>query len=237
MVMPSFLHCKERSAFTMIELVFAIVIIGIVAITIPTVLITNARHVENNLLQEAVLIAATKMGQQLSFPWDENSQNPLVGTLASTEVLDVTNGALTLDRNNSSFRIGHFEQPLRRRMTPQNFPRVASPVLGNDAFELDNAGDDLDDVVNIPITANGSTSYKQDYNISSTVIYISDNAPDYTQNSITFDYPTTAALAGTTNIKMITIQVDATNTPVTNDIVFRAYSCNIGETDYYKRTY
>ena len=58
---------QQRRAFTLIELIFAIVIIGLVVVTIPTILISNARHVERSLLQEAVLMATAKMGQNMGF--------------------------------------------------------------------------------------------------------------------------------------------------------------------------
>jgi prepilin-type N-terminal cleavage/methylation domain-containing protein len=226
-----------RRAFTMLELIFAIVIIGLVALTIPTILLTNARNVETNLLQEAVLIAATKMGQTMSYPWDEHSRDP--GTLAATDVLTVSgSGNAALARSTEDFRIGHFQEPLRRRMTPSSAERFASTTLGMSADANTTVQDDIDDIdgTSTQITGPSEEGYKATYTITGSVVYISD-AATYTNTTISdFDFITTAS-AGTTNIKMVQVSVDSDLTGSGNDIVFRAWSSNIGETDFYKRTY
>ena len=46
-----------RAAFTMIELIFALVIIGIVFMTLPLVLLSDSKNVEKNLMQEAICLS------------------------------------------------------------------------------------------------------------------------------------------------------------------------------------
>jgi competence protein ComGC len=229
---------KASTAFTMIELIFAIVIIGLVMITIPTILVSNARHVETNLLQEAILIAATKMGQNMSYPWDENSRDSTVGVLAKTEVLRVTNGAAQLDRDNSDFRVGHFSDvALHRRMTPLSNERNASGALGFEGGFID----DIDDIQGIafPALTPSGGGYKDTYTITGFATYVDDGQNvglDYNDQNLSFDF-STAAVPASTNIKMIEIRVDANETTANPDMLFRSFSSNIGEPDYYKRTY
>ena len=259
---------RRRRAFTLIELIFALVVIGLVVITIPMILISNARHVERNLLQEAVLMASTKMGQNMAHRWDEHSWDEN-GTLHKTEAVNVSNsGNVLLKRANfnqlyttspdsspSNFRIGHFFlEPLHRRMTPSTVTdRNASNIEDDDGGDYD----DIDDIVDHAETLDMSGlaaglyghGYKSDYNITGVVEYVSD-APtggtpagaNYNSSTIEYQFPvgpgtgaTTAA--SSTNIKRVEIRIDADNTPENPDVVLRAYSCNIGETDYYKRTY
>ncbi len=234
----------RRRGFTMIELIFAIVIIGIVSLTIPVVLINNARQTENNLLHEAVLIAATKMGQTITYPWDENSVNP--GTLAKAEVLDVGGGDIELNRNvtafTTDFRVGHFIEALHRRMTPLNNSRSATPVanLGSDAGDRD----DIDDIMaDLPVvTTNNAEGYKHNYEVRTVVGYANDAA--VYGNAIIFFNFNPGIVGNVTNLKVVETSVWREDDPIGNAgvyddevVTFRSFAANIGETDYYKRTY
>jgi prepilin-type N-terminal cleavage/methylation domain-containing protein len=236
-----------KNAFTMIELIFAIVIIGIVAISLPVIMVNNAKNVESNLMQEAILIVATKTGQVLTYPWDENSRDPLTAILAKTEALNINEVTIEaeLDRNISDYRRGHFQQALRRKLTPSSNERDATDntLLGSDAG--DTIIDDLDDFNGQSVVINqlSEEGYKNDYNLSATIVYIDDNA-NYAAaggaTALTFNF-TTADVGRATNIKMIELDVRARDTagnwPTLPDILFRSFASNIGETDYYKRTY
>lgn len=236
-----------RAAFTMIELIFALVIIGIVFITLPLILLSDSKNVEKNLMQEAIFASVTKMSQILSYRWDDNSSlNPFV--ITSSNVLTVTNGDSKLDRNISDFRVGHIQQPLHRRMTPASTLRNASSVLGAETL---NERDDIDDFIGTGvenlIDTRSSEGYKREYRTNTTVAYVNDsnfqNNTDYTSTTInfTFDSNTNAlAKAQTSNIKLIQISTDQYNINTAQwepILVLRAYSCNIGETDFYKRRY
>ena len=236
----------ERGAyrgFTLIELIYAIVIIGITFITLPMILINNSRILEQNLVQEAVLVTATKMGQILTFPWDENSRID-GNVLAKTEVVTVSTGDLDLNRSVSApdFRVGHFQEALHRRMVPASAAatRTAS-TIGLDEASI-NVADDLDDFHNdtdsSSITSGTVAGYKNAYTMNTTVRYVTDSAV-YTNTAIAFNFATAPA-AQPSNLKMIEMSTDktgATGGTESNIIVLRAYSANIGETDYYKRTY
>ena len=225
---------KSSKGFTMIEMIFAIVIIGIVAISIPMIMLTNARGVEQNLLQETIFITATKLGQVLSYPWDENS--PPAGTLAKTEVLNAS-GDDELDRNVTDYRRGHFQQALHRKMTPQSAQRSATTAggLGDDGGDRDDI-DDFEGEITL-ITETGERGYKKNYRINGFVDYVSD-ATDYSASSVNFDY-SISGLGSDTNIKMvqITVEEELPSGSYSEVLRLRSYSSNIGETDYHKRTY
>lgn len=192
----------------MIELIFAIVVMGIVMISIPMLMISNNESLETNMLQEAVLVGATKMNQVLSNAWDENSIDPNSVTLAATQVVD---GAGITRITGTDFAPGHIQQPLHRRMTPNAAPRSVS---GSMASEGDS--DDIDDFhgSSVPIAATaGPEGYKNNYNVATAV-----------------------ALAGGQKAVNVTITHNNPNLSGTY-IVLKSFAYNIGEVDYYKRTY
>jgi len=165
---------KKRYAFTMIELIFAIVIIAIAVMALPMMTQTTSKGIEENLVQEAIFASAAKLNEITSYPWDENS---------------------TLDKNRSSFsrviwtsdddcnasshpnlRQGHIkQQTLHRKCLNEDYSLVQpSNPLG---MEEDDNGtyDDIDDFNNVSaplfIGSVGSaegykTPYTMDVNIS-----------------------------------------------------------------------
>lgn len=231
----------------MIELIFALVIMSIVFISLPMILVNNQNSLEDNLVQESIFLASSKMSQVLTFKWDDNSSSPGLGTLSTSDVIDVTNGAPALDRNSSEFRIGHFQEDKHRRMSPQlNATRSATAVLGR---EVANVYDDIDDFhgggsVSI-IAATGATGYKKQYRADVNVTYVNDNnfinATSYASNSIDFVLSPNPAAAATTNIKMVSASISqedpASATGWKQTLLLRAFVANIGETDYFKRRY
>jgi len=95
-----------RKGFTFIELVVAIVVIGIALMSVPLLLSQASKSDEFSLNQEAVLAGSTKIGNILTFPWDDK----LVNSLSVKHILDVTHGDSELNRypNNTSSRSNPF---------------------------------------------------------------------------------------------------------------------------------
>lgn len=228
-------------AFTMIELIFAIVIVGVTILTIPLMLVTNATNQDRSLIQEGVMITSTKISQVLTYPWDVQSSP--TGTLMSTsQVLDTLNTPLGLERNaTTDFRIGHFRQALRRRMTPNSFPRTATNIGAfttpqTSIAHFNGAADAVETSAGTPTTATG---YKKEYQLRTIVSYINDNAT-YSGTTINFNYDiNTSSATSRTNIKMVQVITDEVNasgaaTPIVSLVSF---SSNIGETEFYKRRY
>jgi prepilin-type N-terminal cleavage/methylation domain-containing protein len=65
---------KLKSAFTLLELIFAIVIIGIAALSLPMISQVTSKGSEKSLAQEAIFIAFTEITKVVSSAWDENSR-------------------------------------------------------------------------------------------------------------------------------------------------------------------
>jgi len=246
----SYLQCQNyykvfRYGFTMIELIFAIVIIGITMLGVPLLIRTDSQSQERNLLQEAIMITTTKISQILTYPWDPQSNQIGLG-LSSSQVLGtaIVLPATGLERSPGlDFRAGHFQLALRRRMTPVNNARNATAVNAAVAGALTNLNDFDNTNVNI-LGASGALAYKSPYRLRTTVNYITDalNVNTYNTAGVTnlaFDYNMTDP-GITTNIKVVRVltQQQNINTLVWTPVVeLVSFSCNIGETSFYKRRY
>ena len=91
-----------RSAFTMIELIFAIVVIGVTLLTVPLMIQTNNKSLERSLSQEAIFLAAALLSSESTKAWDANS---IVSTGSTDEyvlakILDVGALGTTYSRTN-----------------------------------------------------------------------------------------------------------------------------------------
>ena len=224
---------QTRHAFTMIELVFAIVIIAIAVLAMPTIMFTNAASQEQTLKEEAIMLTTTKIAQILTYPWDANS-SPLGVLMSTSQVLGtVANPPLGLERNaTTDFRIGHFPNQLRRRMTPFSNERNATGIGGIFGSNISSFNGDQ-----VTIGAAGADQvYKKQYRMTTTVTYVTDNT-NYGLNIITFDFNTTAT--GLSNIKMVQVTTDEQDTTGTwiPIVQMTSYSTNIGEAEFYKRRY
>lgn len=238
-----------RPAFTMIELIFALVIMGIVFVSLPLILLRNANALEENLIQESIFLASAKMSHITSFQWDNNSSEAGVNTLATTDAIDVSaGGAAALNRTGiTDFRVGHFTQDKHRRMSPQDatFARSATPIGPESAVF-----DDIDDfhtaagaevaMVSAAGAATTAEGYKKLYRTDINITYVDDDNGGAFFNGNTaqsFVFPIGTS-AQTTNLKMIDVSIDQNDpTGWTTTLRLRAYAANIGETDYFKRRY
>lgn len=229
----------KRSAFTLIELIFTILILGFIATGLPMILATDMDAREESLVQEAIYAATAKMSQIISYKWDEANNEDNV-TISGAKVLDIPVSANT-DSNLSrigvtKFRAGHFQTTGRRSMYSQE---INASTLQSDAGD----GDDIDDfIVNNSQLLSGSTSaggYKEDYVINISVSYIIDKSnstngyENSEQNGFEFENPVTTL--DKTNIKSVVVDVLGTN----NERLFtlRTYSSNIGESSISSRVF
>jgi len=229
----------RRAAFTLIELIIAIVIIGIAFMSLPTLTQTSMDSIESNIAQEAIFAASAKMAQVLTYSWDENAINP-AQPLSTGKVVDTNSTASLMRNGTTSFRLGHVLADNHRRMHPVNTP--ASAVLGADVGDVVN--DDIDDFTGLTTdlftdTTTTATGYKQNYQIQVLVNYVDDS------NGINFNganpfganvFPFETAASGTSNLKMVTLLVN--NVDTGEEIVrMRSYAANVGEIDYHKRRF
>ena len=207
----------RRAAFTLIELIFAIVIIAISVISLPMMSQTISEGIDANIVQEAIFASATELNEAVTTHWDENSIEVGMPDSAA-RVIDV-GGFCSNDANSSTFRQmpGHINQPLHRRCLDSN----TTPVSNATATAVNSLDDMEHGDGNITIGTAGSEGYKETYqsnvNVTTNEIFGTDQV---TSNP---------------NIKRI---VSTVKDEDGNDIaLLRTYSANIGEVDYYKRNY
>lgn len=208
----------KRSAFTLIELIFAIVIIAISVVSIP--IMTNAigKGVENNLIQEGIFGASAKINQILSYRWDENSIDESVD-------VNATGLAKVIDRNGTScngdrLKPGHIFEALHRKCLDNNATRV-SITFGSDGesvAEYDDVDDFTSNTGDLFTGSSSSDAYKQAYTYEVTV-----NTPTLGITGLYDD-----------EVKEVVVTVKIDGQDITE---LKAYTFNIGEVEYYKRMY
>ena len=104
----------------MIELIFAIVLIGLVVVAVPEMITRNVNTMSGNLVQEELFFAAKTASELLTQPWDTRSVDTSTSK-AYTKVLDTkTIGTGGLARQTDAgdllpFRIGHIREDNHRR--------------------------------------------------------------------------------------------------------------------------
>ncbi len=230
----------KRGAFSLIELVLAIVVIAISIMTIPLMLNQNSKAISFTIMQESMMAARTKIENILSYQWDSCSTiaSGVAGTETRIKVIDVLNGDLELNRTvNTIRRVGHVREDLRRRFHDLGVGVLALP--SGDGLSATKVSIDSFNGETISMNAGGSLDYLRDFNITTAIFYISDEV-NYTSQNINFNFDATAWRSSTvnvnqsTNIKMIELNV---TTQDAQPFILRAFSSNIGQTELLRRSF
>ena len=176
-----------RKAFTLIELIFSMVIIAIAFSVLPKILLLSKKSAATSLKEEAMFNAVAYVGLIKSTAWDENNTQV-------DDILLVSNGNSAYDCNTTTgYRIGGMIGS-RNCFNDKN-----ASALGSDSDDNGNQ-DDMDDF----ITLNAENySGSRDYDLNVSTSYIEDIAPDTTQ------YDTNKTSTTSTNTKYITVTVKA----------------------------
>jgi prepilin-type N-terminal cleavage/methylation domain-containing protein len=208
----------RRSGFTLIELIFAIVIIAITVLSLPMMNQIISKGIDSNIKQEAIFAAATELNEATTAHWDENSLAPDSSSLFA-RVIDIDDNC---DNNTSSPRYrlmpGHIEQLKHRRCLndsttdPANESNTAVEALEDKAHGYQLI------FLNPTPSAEGS---KDEYYSQMTVVVVKDN--------VNFGG------ASDKNIKKVTVTITDSDKKIISSL--KAYSANIGEVDFHKRTY
>lgn len=225
-----------RKAASMLELVIAIVVMGIAVMSLPLILTQSQNANAVALQQEVILATKTKLGYILSYEWDANSYD---ANASVSRVLD-TNGSTSANAafdTNSTHRIGHVIADNRRRL----WDNITTPTtqanfnLGNPAVPLDI--DDFNNRSEQTTVVAADMDYIFNLELNSTVQYISDapSAGTYNNQDINFSFNAARAPANPTNIKMITVRTRDTSNNV--NVVLRSFASNIGESTFAKRAW
>ena len=210
----------------MIELIIAIVIMGIALLAIPMINNEAVRSGESAMLQESVAAGASQIQLILSKHWDEGNANPALGA----SILTTTSG------NFNTY--GGLNPASRTTLNTNGVAVAASNALGAEGGD----SDDIDDFNNIAViltNIQGTTTLEGDYadenvTMNTFVTYGADNFN--TAQTINGVDPF-AGGGATTNIKLITMTLlhnVATPTGIDSidnkSVVLYAFSCNIGST-------
>ncbi len=201
----------------------------------PPLLSQASKSDEFSINQEAILAGATKIGNILTYPWDDK----LIGEINVKHILDTTQGDSELNRypdNNSTRRIGNFKANYRRKFDTNL--TYASTVLGRAGDTNPTAYNDIDDfdANSEIINGGGSGDYLMDLNLTTKVFYISDKANYSSSSTLNFGDLNTSIATPTTNLKMIEVKVvNHTNNQVITTL--RAFSANIGSYELLYRTF
>ena len=201
----------RHHAFTMIELIFAIVIISITVLTLPMMNQVIGKNIEKSLVQESIFAASTRLNQIISPMWDDNSQDPTGVYVVWTSPNDC---------NANEQRPGHINQEKHRRCKDNNATRPTSQAnFGSESGDFDDIDDENAASQVLFLNPGGTASgYKNEYNSTYIVTYASFG-----------DSP-----ASDKNIKKMTVVISNQDDNVTK---LSTYSANIGEIDYYSKEY
>jgi type II secretory pathway pseudopilin PulG len=216
---------KNKRAIAMIELIFALVIMGIVLMSAPMLIHQSIKSSNVALQQEAIATASSQTAIILSMHWDE--KNTQAGS------------SLILDANRTSFKFppaGLMDggSPLvnLRTFLPIN-PKTPTinTNFGKDTNETTYTDfDDVDDYHNSDfslILFNNETTTADIGEYVDTNISIKTTIR-YTQENNVSKNITTGSFS---NIKFIKVNLTSKQTDVPElekDITFKAFSCNIG---------
>jgi prepilin-type N-terminal cleavage/methylation domain-containing protein len=217
-----------RYAFTMIELIFAIVIIAISVMSLPMVTQVTARAIENNLAQEAVFSAVAEINLATTYIWDEvslldanTSSNELSRVINNNSMECSDSGIDDSNGDDIMRRPGHVHRRCLNDLTAMFY----NPAATDHVDSLNAAEHDYNITVEGSADTTSATGYKKEYESRLDVI----RGDEVCADCIDF------GAANNANMKEIrvTIREKATNDEVT---VLRAYSANIGEVAYRRRT-
>lgn len=226
-----------RKAASMLELVIAIVVMGIAVMSLPLILTQSQNANAVALQQEVILATKTKLGYILSYEWDANSYD---ANASVSRVLD-TNGSTSANLafyTTTTHRTGHVIADNRRRLRDN----MAAPTTDGGANWGNVALNDIDDFdaksESTTIVA-ADMDYIFNLELNSTVQYISDapnvGTPYNNSQDINFSFNAASAPANPTNIKMITVRTRDTSNNV--NVLLRSFASNIGESTFAKRAW
>ena len=210
----------RAAAFTMIELIFAIVIIGVTVLTVPMMIETNNKALEANIAQEAIFLTSAVLSMTTTMVWDNRSVTPTADSdnYVLAKILDI-NGTNNHDRVvfDSTLRTGGINEDKHRQFFDYNASNLTQhiPAQGGDST-LNFEGE-------VNTTELG---YKFNYGVVINRGYVPDNSGVFER---------TLSNRGPTNLKMTEVEISDENGELIT--VLRAYTANIGETDYAKRSF
>jgi len=241
---------KSKKAIAMIELIFALVIIGIVLMSAPMLIQQSINSGNVALQQEAIAAAASHTSVILSMHWDDNNNTNTAGV---SPILDTNR--LPFDFNSTAVPLGLVGVKGRNSINAAGIilPATAVTSLGrdftdnNDTNETDfTRFDDVDDYDgssfgltvfnNETTTADVGDYVDVDLNMTTQINYAEDRVNTGDNNLLNGTSLTlhnrinSTSIGAISNIKFIRVNLtsDSGVDELNKSITFQAFSCNIG---------
>lgn len=195
----------KKRAFTLIELIFAIVVMSIVVMSLPIMMRTTSDAIENNIVQEAIFAASAELMGASAYYWDTRSIED-INVSGGERVIDV-DGNCNADR----LRPGHIAQLYHRKCLEGTATGGVNYTTAETTGEsLNRSAHGTGDAM-FDNPAAEAAGYKQIYTSAMSIAQGTDN-----------------------DIKILTADIyeDDGTTLLTS---LKIYSANIGEVEYYKR--
>ena len=225
----------------MIELIFALVIMGIVLLSAPMLIQQSIKSSNVALQQEAIVAAASQTSIVLSMHWDENNSNTQPGEspiLEANNTITLTSSPMKIVANGTEQSFpAHFTFPppgltsdlFGRNTKEANGTLLPSPTLGADENETDYTKfDDVDDYAN---SSFGLMLFNKENTSADIGEYVDTNISIATTVDYTRENAVSASTGGAvSNVKYITVNLtNNQNIPeLEKNITMKAFSCNIG---------
>ncbi|HHD72861.1 MAG TPA: type II secretion system protein [Epsilonproteobacteria bacterium] len=225
-------YSVNRPAIAMIELIFAIVIIGITLMSAPMLMQQAAKSSYVAIQQEGINEASTKVSMIMGYHWDEMDANEsILDTILNT-------WSSTPGLSGTVRRVGTPKESYRSYLDSNGHDYNATPSASLGSDSTDTFKDDIDDFIGsvgliLEGTGTGANYIEKNVTITTGVFYISD-APttgSYNSNTLSFNPDFSGTEANSTNIKRISVTLtsaDSSPDELDKQITFHAFSCNIG---------
>lgn len=217
---------KSRKAIAMIELIFAIVVIGIALLSVPNLIYTATESGYTSMQQEAIAAASSDISLILTKRWDEKNTDPrLPAIILQTD--STTAGLTQATRTNLHSR--SFFSATGGTMTAS----ASSTFQSTTNVDGDLVDDDIDDVLANTggHVEDGTQDLIDTIAVSTSVDYLSDSPTgSWTSATTGYDDPFATTSTPSTNVKgiVMTLTSGGTTPELQKTIKLQAFSCNIG---------
>ena len=218
---------SKRYAFTLIELIFAIVVIAISVISLPMMTQVTSKGIETNLVQEAIFASVAEINMATTYIWDENSF--IDDNESSSNTNDLSRVLWTGTTNDCNGPFGGIQRRgghINRRCIDNPATRIYTGVNYLNALEAaEGANQGYKSIYDVADTH--ASGYKDLYTSKLDVVLCkpATNCPDrFGDNSNDSNF----------NLKRITVTVKNSNGDVVTSLT--TFSANIGEVPYARRS-
>ncbi len=215
---------KTKRAIAMIELIFALVIIGIALMSAPMLIQQSIKSSNVALQQEAISATASQVAIVLSMHWDEANTKIPAG---ASPILDVNRSSYNFPPAGLIDVTGRNTKDGNNTLKPTSFGSLGSEANESTYIEFDDVDDYHNESFGLMLFNNESTSADVgeyvDVNISinTTVRYTKESNVSESINT---------AISPYSNIKAIKVNLTSNSgvDELEKNITLKAFSCNIG---------